>query len=349
MSDNSNEKLLGPWGIYGKNVGKALPMLALFLTSCLLALGLSLLSNFTLFLTIPFLVMPMFFVLEMSFIAITDGVDEVNWGDGLFLFPVYFRPPFLGSYRVIRNFLFSLLIYFGVTFFVSLLYVGLAANLNPEFQAAVNEITQMMMDGNVEAMANFTLQNEALRLYSFVTSTVAFGAAVLFFSIKLGFNAFLLNFSYSFFGIAVNLPQGFFLRAYRESRGHFGAKLFQGTFWLYILGAIGYAAGAYFAYYLGNIALAPTLGLSGFAILTIPFLPYCFAYGRLLSNEMNPLLLKQLVNEARRAMDLYRKQALASEEELSEMEKGIQALSESIKKVEEENKKENPTDPPSQE
>jgi hypothetical protein len=64
---------------------------------------------------------------------------------------------------------------------------------------------------------------------------------------------------------------------------------------------------------------------------------------------MNPLLLKQLVNEARRAMDLYRKQALASEEELSEMEKGIQALSESIKKVEEENKKENPTDPPSQE
>ena len=164
-----------------REMGKTKHGLLYAFTLALIALPLAALSFLTrtsLFLTIPFLYLPFLFA---SIMMILDPDANKSLSNRVYFsyFSLYFRPPFQGVFRVIRNFFiaFGFAVASGIiAYFVS---YAILIRTDADFAEAVNHLYELLQAGEFITIYNFMLSSEPLLFMVNLVSGVA--AVVLFF------------------------------------------------------------------------------------------------------------------------------------------------------------------------
>lgn len=171
---------------YPLAVKKMYPWLinALFVAIGVSALGF--LSTYTLFFTLPFLVVPFFYALQLthSYVHLKDDMDGKR-------FSYYFKSYFtngMGSYRIIRTTLFSFLYAFAGSLLFALVY-SYISNLNGlNVIEALNSLAQAYSSGNTQDISNLLNEEPLLSLsyWSIVVEASIFLLSFLFHTLRYG-------------------------------------------------------------------------------------------------------------------------------------------------------------------
>jgi hypothetical protein len=104
---------------------------------------------YTLFLTIPFLLIPFYFALQISISDARQGHPFTNRSFFHF-YGMYYRMPYLGVYRVIVNFIFSFLWSLLVSGLVYFAYYWIASAVDPVFVTGITDLYNAFMNGSLD-------------------------------------------------------------------------------------------------------------------------------------------------------------------------------------------------------
>lgn len=130
------EKELTPGQRYRKYFSKNLPMTVIFILAVLIVFGLAIIASETLYITIPLLLIPVLFTDQVICADVEAGIGFTNKGITS-SFSKYLMGPFRGCYRVIRSFLFALLISLGITALFSFIYIIVGMEVDSSFASAL--------------------------------------------------------------------------------------------------------------------------------------------------------------------------------------------------------------------
>ena len=255
--------------------------LCFFIVASLLSLCLAYLTIDSLFLTIPFLVLPAFFALltiNTAAIYSTNNDSPSIWN----AFRMYFSPFFFGAFRIITSFFKALL-----TFIVSVAGLGIIAGtailpLNDEYAAFVDSLSPNIETSDLlNQYQQFMMSNDFFKeVTMFITITSLFAAAVMFIH-QISKNAVKV-----FYNLTTKMPMAVpqLNNVHKEvlfiNKKAFFKEYFRSTWFLHLLLLVGLFGGFainYFAIGNGNIADSFVIGLALALLLVSPFLNY-FSY-----------------------------------------------------------------------
>lgn len=282
---------------YFKTLKKSLPFLGLF-TLVVLALwlfqfvmamyGYSL--GFFGIILLGLLIVPLYFAAQVCVFMINQDGRDVPYQHFLNLFKLYFKPNFMGIYRVMRTILLSMLWAFTAMFVFTIAYISFAQYFDPGFVAAMETFVSYSNAGDSEAAINFLETSESfIRFVDVATyvSSTAEAAGFLFYMAR--------NSAVIYIGEVVIAPSPkFVVDTYKNVfRGRhvpeYNKEFFKGTWFIFLAFILMYVAGTVVGFYLfeGNPLqwiLMSNLGL-GFSLAILPFtLPYFFLF---LANLIN--------------------------------------------------------------
>ncbi len=276
---------------YFKTLKKSLPFLGLF-TLVVLALwlfqfvmamyGYSL--GFMGIILLGLLIVPLYFAAQVCVFMINQDGRDVPYQHFLNLFKLYFKPNFMGIYRVIRTILLSMLWALVAMFAFTIIYFSFAQYFDPGIITAMETFTSYSNAGDSEAAINFLETSESfIRFVDIVTyvSSTAEAAGFLFYMAR--------NSAVMYIGEVVMAPSPkFVVDTYKNTfRGRhvpdYNKEFFKGTWFIFLAFLVVYVAGTVVGFYLfeGNPlqwVLMSNLGL-GFSLVILPFtLPYFFLF-----------------------------------------------------------------------
>lgn len=243
----------------------------------ILSLCLAYVRSFTLFVTIPFVIIPSYF----AFVAM-NSMDKMPTGEtiGFFLmFKTYYSRFFFGCFKVISGFLKSLL-----TVIVSYGVINAVMELtyfskDSEFSALMDKV----LDGSnlseaAEQIELFTSSNPTFAKLSFVAMVVSLMLGVIVFLHHLAKNSPKLDFDFYRKQPIPMREFGFVDHEVRHKhKKEFGGELFKCTWFMYLIIIISFATSSVielFVFRTINPDHAFVLGLGICLILSLPFMNY---------------------------------------------------------------------------
>ncbi|MCQ2773129.1 MAG: hypothetical protein MJ238_07675, partial [Bacilli bacterium] len=183
MENNKTSFIKPAFKSYFKVLGKSLPFLGFF-TLVVLAVWL---FEFVLtmygyglgffnIILLGLVLVPLYFATQVcTYMIYRDGRD-VPSQHFFNLFKLYFKPNFMGIYRIITSLLLSMLWSFLATFVFSILYSSLSGTIDPAFASALDTLSAYIDAGDSEAAINFIETSPAyshfLDLLIYVSTTV---------------------------------------------------------------------------------------------------------------------------------------------------------------------------------
>lgn len=291
MENNKTSFIKPAFKSYFKVLGKSLPFLGFF-TLVVLAVWL---FEFVLtmygyglgffnIILLGLVLVPLYFATQVcTYMIYRDGRD-VPSQHFFNLFKLYFKPNFMGIYRIITSLLLSMLWSFLATFVFSILYSSLSGTIDPAFASALDTLSAYIDAGDSEAALNFIETSPAyshfLDLLIYVSTTVE-SASFLFYMAR--------NSAVMYVSEVITAPSPRFVQdAYKNAfRGHhipnYNKDFFKGTWFLFVLVAAMYVLGTFVGYYVFQDnelqwLLMANLGL-GCSLILIPFiLPYFLVF-----------------------------------------------------------------------
>jgi hypothetical protein len=337
MTETSPSLSRTAWALVKKEIGKIWPtgLNVLFITIAILAVALW--QPLTLYFTVPFFFLSFLFAYQLSVSYIHKG-SEMGNRQFLSFYSAYFRMPFLGSYRVIRNALFSFLYSLAFGLVTAFVYYLIAFNVSPAFQ---NDWSQLMSYVNQQqADAVNSLLSTSQALLSFQTAValaegIAFFFAFFFYVAFYGLSPYLRSI---IMGASPRICNAIFVGGIRKARG-FWQDYFKSLWPLLLTEVVGFSLGVLVAYFLSkdyNYWLMG--GMSGALLFLMPFLPYYFEVAGLLMDKYRRSFSDYSITLAQQTLQRLEETKQMSEEEAQEIKKTI----DQAKKLE----KENPPFPP---
>ena len=313
--------------------------LCFFIVISLLSLCLAYLSVDTLFLTIPFLVLPAFFALitiNGSAVFVPDKKSPSIFSS----FRMYFTTFFFGGYRIITGFFKSLL-----AFVISAAGLGTFAGVailpfNDEYVSFVESIPLDTPTADVvEQYREFALNNEFFGEVATIISIISLFAAAVMFIHQMSKNA--VKFFYNLTAkMPLPVPQLNMVhkQVWAKNKKAVRKSYFKMTWFLHLLliaGMLGGFAINYFAIGNHNISDSFVIGLALGLLLVTPFLNY-FTY--VLSGVFAQMSSDYLQFFFTTSFDLINKlksENKINEEQSKEIEKAINDAKEDLKKYKE--------------
>ena len=182
--ENNNKSLIKPaFKNYFRILAKSLPFLGFF-TLVVIAVWL---FEFVLtmygyglgffnIILLGLVLVPLFFATQVcTYMIYKDGRD-VPSQHFFNLFKLYFKPNFMGIYRIIRTLLLSILWSFLATLAFSIIYSVFSSTIDPAFASALETLSSYLEAGDSEAAMNFMDNSAAyvhfLDLIIYVSTTV---------------------------------------------------------------------------------------------------------------------------------------------------------------------------------
>lgn len=230
------------------------------------------------------ILVPLYFATQVcTYMIYRDGRD-VPSQHFFNLFKLYFKPNFMGIYRILRSLLLSILWGFIASFVFAIGYNALAGQIDPAFASASQTIFSLIESGDGEAALNYASNSAAyIRFFDMMTyvSTTVESASFLFYMAR--------NSAAMYISEVITAPSPRFVTdAYRNAfRGrhipNYNKDFFKGTWFLFVLVAAMYVLGSVIGY---NVfkdnelqwLLMANLGL-GFSLILLPFiLPYFLVF-----------------------------------------------------------------------
>ena len=254
-------------------------VLSLLFVILIAVLALAFFFPVSLFLTVPFIVVPAVFAFQAvnTVLELNLGKDETNF---FYLFTLYFKGPFFGSYQIIKAFLFSLIFFFGGAVVVSTIGSTIIEIAHPEI---ITDILNLYENSDpltfAEAFEDFILNNEFFSIITEIAVYASFGAAFIYFvhaSLKNGFKCYMNLLS------KVPMPAHDLNIISKETmkiiKRVFNKDYYKSLWYVIILFVAGYIGGCFTARCLLNVSPDQVLvvGMFGSLLLTFGFIPYYF-------------------------------------------------------------------------
>ena len=219
-----------------------------------------------LFIVVPLIVFPLIFASEVIVILLRDQ-SQLTFGGFMRTFSIYFTSRFRSNFKVIINFLWSLIAYVASTF-VLLIVINLCFYYcNYKNYAYIYELIYNNLGGSYQAIYNILeghldFLNDILL---FTEVPALFVASILFFYLttKHSVSLFMRLSAFGGAGNVITYLHRRIMKKYRKEYTSLFIKLNWPLFVLYIIGFIGGAVIAYYLYfgYGGVFSMALALGI----------------------------------------------------------------------------------------
>jgi hypothetical protein len=320
------------WGLVGQEIGKLWPtgLNVFFITIAILAVGVWVPSS--LFFTIPLLLMSFLFAYQLtaSYIRKNEGMGNKQF---LSFFSAYFRMPFFGCYRIIRNAFISVLYSVGSGLLVAILYYVVASNISPAFASDWSALTAHFSANELDAANSLISSSAALAGFEQAVA-YAEGAGLFFaFSLLMSFYGLSPYLRSIIMGATPRICNAIFVGGIRKARGFW--RDYCRTLWpLLVAEILGFALGSAVAYWISrNSTYLVVGGVSGALIFLTPLFPYYFEAAGLLMEKYRRAFSDFSISFAQQTLEKLEANRQMSEEEAKEIKKTI----DEAKKLEEEN------------
>jgi len=337
MANKSISLAKTAWSLYRKEIGKIWPtgLNVFFVTIGFLTIGIWLPTS--LYFTLPLIGMNFFFAYQLSLAYVRKGNAMANRQFVHFL-GAYYRMPFYGSYRILRNAFLSFLYSIVAGLVVGFIYFGIADALSPAFQQdwatlldyyTANQMTEaynlLAASGPLMAMQNAVALTEMITLFFAFMSYMSF----------YGLNPYLRS---VIMGASPRVSNSIFVGGVRQAKGFWG-DYFKALWLLFVIAILGFGVGFAVTFIFDpNYSRAVSGGVAGTLILLTPLFPYYFEVAGLLMEKYRQAFSDYSINLAQRTLKQLEDAKQMSEEEAEEIKKSID---EAQKK-----EKENPPLPP---
>jgi hypothetical protein len=332
MKDKSASLSHSAWLLYRKEIGKIWPTA---LNVFWITLGILAIAYFfpaMLYLTIPFLLMSFFFAYQLSISYLRKGNALTNRQFFSF-YGAYYRMPFYGSYRIVRNAFFALLYALAGGLLVSFAYFGIASAVSPAFQADWASLVSYASENQVDAANSLLQTSEALLGFENAVAFGEFTVAFFAFFLEMGFYGLNPYLRSVIMGASPRVCNAIFTGGIHEAKGFWAD--YAKTLWPLALAALlGYLGG-------GGITLLFTAdpsfiaygGVAGALLLLTPLLPFYYEAAGLLMEKYRKAFSDYSIRLAQKTLQQLEDAKQMSDEEAQQIKKSI----DDAKKLEEEN------------
>lgn len=337
MKQEKSIKKLAFSDLKKKYVNLLLP-LSIFAVIFILSLILGFVSPITLFLSVPFLVIPGFF----SLTAITASpVDEKTKTGSLFfvIFRNYFSPFFKTGYRVIVGFLKALLVYVIISSIASTVFEYTILINDPAYTDLLNKIeTLESIESIIPTILNLVETNASFKLFMFLTTTISFFG---------GFYMFVHHMSVSSMKMYLNLSSPtpmpssdlnlIHKMTMKKIRKPFHKEYLKALWFFPIILLVGYAGGNVLGYFLIpnlDVFQCTLLGVFVDFILVLFLLPYFFNVLKYIFERFRTDYIDTFIDLSLKSIEEIKKTATISEEK----EKQIREFLDKTKEANDKNK-----------
>ena len=143
----------------------------------------------TLWVSVPLVLLPFFFALQMSD-ASYKGRAPLSNRLYFHFYSAYFKMPFFGVYRVFTSFLKAFLVFVLTGVFAAVAYYAVATSVSPAFVAALSALSDELNSADPVSVATFVSGNSYLLCYVDTVSLIEFGAGFYFFIHEIAINSF---------------------------------------------------------------------------------------------------------------------------------------------------------------
>lgn len=240
---DEKEELLAPGQKFRKYFFRNLPMTIIFIMAVVIVFGLAIIVSQSLYITIPFLLIPLLFTNQVICADVEAGIGFTNNGITS-SFGKYLMGPFRGCYRVIRSFLFAILIAFGITAVFAVIYLSVGCATSESFANALEAFTAVSEEEVAELGLTAYIAN-----YPEITKLFVISQLVEGFIFTMVFSHFIL--SSAPLAILQGSPLALDRRAFgmilrgaiRKNRKKYAADYAKSAWISYLLLGIGYVLG----------------------------------------------------------------------------------------------------------
>ncbi len=326
---------------YPKTLKKILPWIINFIFVVIAALALAFLSPFSLFFSVPLVIIPFFFALQVSvsYIHLKNDLDNRRFSAYL---KSYFSPTSFGCYRIVRSALFSFLISLGAAFLFSFAYIEISILNGVDMNAILNDFLEVYQTNDFNGMNDILNSEPILSLITWmgVVESVSFALSFLFHLFRYGV---LCYFHFSLQGADTRSVNAFYKAALRSTRSKGYNKDYLSLIWpMLLLSVLSLGIGICFGYLLTTIEsvssffqnndyfqssqLISLTGILTMLLFVIFFLPYYFDSMILLYKKYELSFGQAALEYAQEAISQLKETEQFTKEEKEEIEKNLSNL-----------------------
>ncbi len=273
----------------------------------------------SLVLTIPLIIIPLIYGVELSITHIENN-QPYSLSTLLFGYKTYFSLKAFGCYGVIIAFIKGLIAFIATYFITSLITTSIYINIDPTFSSIILEIqnTQTFED-YLEIIKNLA-ENKSFISASNITTMIALLPAIYLFFHHVLVNSFKAVMSfYAKEGETMSIFRLLFKQTFKYIRKEYYKDYYASYWFIGVLIIIGYLTGALIGYFfIPNISpfQIPVLGLVGVLIVMLFFIPYIFIVMDLLFRKYQMRLYAISMDVVINEMEKYMEQNKLNEEEV---------------------------------
>jgi hypothetical protein len=319
------------WRLYKAQARKTLPTSFNFAMVAVAVMALAFLLPSTLYLSVPFVLIPFLFAFQMTAFYLRKN-DFVTNREFFAYFRAYFKTPFAGCYRVLRNFLLALLWSLAVGVVVGVVYYAVASSIDASFTAAVNDVSALFVNGSLSDVEDYLAASAPLALCENVVSLAELFAGFYAFTHYLssyGVNPYLRS---AIVGASPRVSNLIYAGGLKTVGPRFW-KDYYSALWLgIILFVLGFASGVGVGllFIEEDSLLWGVSGILGSLIFLFAYLPYYFSVMGLLADKYRNGFADYSIKMAQRTLQELQQSQKLSEEEAESLRKSIDSAEKSL-------------------
>lgn len=327
------------WALYQKQAKSLLPTAFNFTMITLVVFALGIFWPETLYLTVPFLLIPFFFAYQMASSSLRRG-KNVGGNEFLRFYAAYYQTPFLGCYRVIWHAVLSFFWGLAAMFAVGLLTYYTAYAVNPDFQSAVMDLANYVQSHTMDEVVTYMAASQPIALFQNAMTLVDEGVFFYFFLHYIASYGLAPYLRSAIAGANSRVANEIYVGGLRSIHPSFWKDYYRALWPAIPLIVIGYGAGMGIAFLTPAEAIQiSAAGAAGAILFLLPFLPYYFNVVGLLIEKYHGNFVSYSLKMAQNTLAELEEAKKLSEEEAASLRKSIEAA-----KKQEEKGPENPED-----
>lgn len=341
MSEEKKENSVNVtiFGKYKKYFFEKTGLISFLTLVIVLCLALAFFFPFTLILTVPFIVIPLF----LGFIIINFYLPS-NPGKPHFIFRgfiAYYSPPFFGIFRVILGLIKSIGIYLLSSTILILILFYTVGMKDPNFASIIDRIVQNQNNVDLLQLSRELQANSSFLLIENVSVMVSVGLAAYMFVHHILVNSFKVHFNFVEANIkparAVNLIHKGAIGYFRKD---FYRDYYFSIWYMILLFVGGYVGGVFLGYLVLHFdgMQSSIIGLFFAVILSIYFLPIIFDTFSIMFAVNIVYYYKSMLSFPNEVLDFYG--IKMSLKEKTDLKMNVEAMEAMIKQFEEDEKAE---------
>jgi len=313
------------WTLFISKISDWLPSAFNFWMIVLATFALGIFFPYSLFITVPFALIPFFFALQMT---MADGHKNGQISSKVFFgyYLTYFKEPFAGSYRVIRNFLVAFL--YGSLAYLLAVFITyyILAGTDSNFLSAVNEATSLLQSGDTAGLVDFLNNSASLLKFTLIVTAVEESAFFIAFLHNLARYTISPYVRFVASGAPSRMVNQIYVGTLRNIRGTFLKEYYGAIWWLIVLGLLGYAGGFAIGYlFLNFIGITGVVvaGAFGSFLLLSFFIPYFINVNSLLAQKYRNSFSDYSITLAENTLQQLQNAQRLSDEQAKMLQKSI--------------------------